>query len=257
MRACATPSAAPAPAPTTAARAPASGGTSGAPAASAPGSSAPSAPAAAAPASAAVAQSPAQSAAPGGGPPASGLQITLVPGASEARYRSQEQFANAVSFSEAVGATSAVEGQILLDEAGKVVPNASRITVDLSTLRSDQRTRDNYLQQNTLQTAQHPTAQFVPSEVRGLPSPLPTSGEVTFQLAGDLTLRGTTRPAVWDVRAQVSGSEVTGKATTQFTLQDYGIPKPSVARVVSIEDTIILELDFRATTGPEPAAARR
>ena len=199
----------------------------------------------------------AQSAAPGGGPTASGLQISLVPGASEARYRAREQFAGAPAFSDAVGTTSAVEGQMLLNETGKVVRDASRITVGLSTLHSDQQLRDRYLQDSTLQTGQHPTAQFVPTEVRGLPNSPPTAREVTFQLAGDLTLRGTTRPAVWDVRAQVAGADLTGKATTQFTLADFGIPKPTVARVVSIEDTIVLELDFRATTSPEPTAARR
>jgi polyisoprenoid-binding protein YceI len=230
MMACTTPSAAPAAAPATAARPSANGETT-------------------APTSAVIAQSPAQSAAPGDSPAASGLRLTLTPGGSEARYRAREQFVGAPALSEAVGTTSAVEGQVVLDATGRVVPDASRIIVDLSTLRSDQQTRDRYLRDITLQTGQHPTAQFVPTEVRGLPNPPPSAGEVSFQLAGDLTLRGTTRPVVWDVRARVAGADVTGQATTRFTLADFGIPKPTVSRVLSIEDTIIFELDFRATTG--------
>jgi polyisoprenoid-binding protein YceI len=182
----------------------------------------------------------------------SGLRFTFAPGQSEARYRAREQFANATLFTEAVGSTSAVGGQIVVDAANKIVPDASRVIVNLTSLQSDQQQRDNYLQRTTLQTAQHPNIELVPTEVRGLATPLPSAGPVTFQLLGDMILRGVTHPTVWDVQAQLAGSEVSGTATTQFTLADFNIPKPSVARVLSIQDTIRLELDFRGTTSAAP-----
>ena len=56
----------------------------------------------------------------------------------------------------------------------------SEITVDLTTLRSDESRWDRFIRQRTLETARFPQAVFVPREVRSLPKPLPTSGEATF-----------------------------------------------------------------------------
>jgi len=213
----------------------------GAPAASAPADQFAPAPA---PASATLAAAPVETAA------AEGLRLTLRPGASEARYRAREQLAGNTLFTEAVGRTTAVDGQVVVTAALNVVRDESRVTVDLTTLQSDQPQRDNYLQRTTLQTAQFPTAQLVPTEARGLPAQLPTAGEVAFQLVGDLTVKDVTRPTVWDVQARIAGPEVSGTAATQFTLADFNLPKPTVARVLSIEDTIRLELDFQGTTTP-------
>ncbi|HLH23364.1 MAG TPA: YceI family protein [Chloroflexota bacterium] len=199
------------------------------------------------------AQTPAASAS-GGAPAdaltsAGALRFVFAPG-SEARYRAREQFVGAPLPNDAIGATNAVDGQIVVDTAHNVVPDASRVTVDLRSLQSDQRQRDQYIQQNTLQTAQYPTAEFVPIEVRGLPTPLPASGALTFQLAGDLTVHGVTRPVVWDVQAQLDGGTASGTATTPVTLADFGMAKPSVARIMSIDDTIVLELDFQMASAP-------
>ena len=79
----------------------------------------------------------------------------------------------------------------------------------------------------------------------------PTSGQATFQLLGDLTVRGVTRPVTWDVTATFTPQEVTGQAKTTFTFADFEIEKPGVALILSIEDQVGLELDFRAA----PAAA--
>jgi polyisoprenoid-binding protein YceI len=212
-----------------------------------PAASAPNAqpPAASAPSSA---QAPAASA-PRADAPASASELRFAfESGSQARYRAREQFVGAQLPNDAIGTTGDVSGQIVVDTTHKVVRDASRVTVDLRSLQSDQRTRDQYIQQTTLQTNQFPTAEFVPTEARGLPATLPTSGTLTFQLAGDLTVHGVTRPAVWDVQAQMNGGAASGTATTRVTLADFGMPKPTVARIMSIEDTIVLELDFRVAT---------
>ena len=164
---------------------------------------------------------------------------------SEARYRARETFVNIPTPNEAVGRTTAVTGSIVLDGNNNVVRDQSRIVVDVSTLRSDEERRDNYLRQNTLLTAQYPNVTFQPTEVRGLPTPLPTSGEVQFQVAGDLTIRDVTRPAVWDVTATVDGRSVSGTARYDFYFGEWGVPVPQVARVASIFEPVVLEIEFR------------
>jgi polyisoprenoid-binding protein YceI len=237
---------APAAAPSSSAPSGAQAPTAQAPAARAPNAQAPVA------SGSGAAQAPAASAPRADSPASAGeLRFVFEPGGSQARYRAREQFVGAQLPNDAVGTTTEVSGQIVVDAAHQVVRDASRVTVDLRLLQSDQRQRDQFIQQNPLQTSQHPTAEFVPTEVRGLPGTLPTSGALTFQLAGDLTVHGVTRPAVWDVQAQMNGGAATGTATTRVTLADFGMTKPQVARIMSIDDTIVLELDFRVASAAD------
>ena len=122
----------------------------------------------------------------------------------------------------------------------------SKISVDLSKLQSDESRRDNFIKGNTLQTSRYPMATFVPTAVQGLPSPLPTSGQVTFQLLGDLTVHGVTKPVTWQVTAQFGDSTVTGDATSAINITEFGMSPPKAGPVLSIEDGLTLELAFTA-----------
>jgi len=174
------------------------------------------------------------------------LRLVLAAEGNEARYRVQEQLVNVSLPSDAVGVTSAITGMLVVNPDGTLVRDESKFVVDLTTLKSDQSRRDNYIKNNTLETRQYPTAEFAPTEALGLTSPLPTSGSVTFQLIGDLTVHGITRPAAWEVTAQiVDGQALVGSATTSFTFADFGMTAPRVSVVLSVEETIKLELDFR------------
>jgi polyisoprenoid-binding protein YceI len=180
-------------------------------------------------------------------PPASEGQLRLVLASegNEARYRVREQLANLAFPSDAIGATSAVSGLIVLAEDGAILREESKFLVDLTTLRSDNNRRDNFIQRNTLQTGSYPTAEFVPTEALGLLSPLPTTGEVKFQLVGELTVHGVTHVVTWEVTAQaVDGRALTGSAVTSVTFGDFGMTAPQVPVVLSVQETIGLELDF-------------
>lgn len=172
------------------------------------------------------------------------IRLVIAEG-SEARYRVKEQLANRSLPSEAVGATQAVTGAIVVRPDGTIVRDQSKVVVDLRTLRSDESRRDNYIKQNTLHTNQFPLAEFVPTEARGLPSTLPASGEATFQLVGDMTIHGVTRPVTWDVTARLASDEVTGSAKTSFKFGDFGMTVPRVMVVLSVEDNIWVEVDFK------------
>jgi polyisoprenoid-binding protein YceI len=176
--------------------------------------------------------------------PTDQLRLVLDPAQSEARYQAREQLANISFPTDAVGTTKAISGTIVIDESGTIVSQASKFVVDLTTLKSDKAQRDRFIQRNTLQTDTYPTAEFVPTQVVGLPSPLPTSGPVTFQLVGDLTVYGVTHPTTWDVTAQVAGQALTGSASTSVTFEDFNMTPPRVPVVLSVEDNITLIVDF-------------
>ena len=183
---------------------------------------------------------------PSGGPaPAAGqLRLDVAQG-TVARYLVQEQLAGANLPNDAVGVTSAVTGQVLLGPDGAVHSDQSRFTVDLTTLKSDDSRRDNYLRRSTLETSRFPKAEFVLQEVRGLALPLPVGAEAQFQLLGDLTVHGVTSSVVWNATGAFTAEGVTGKAATSFPFRQFGMSVPRVFVVVSVEDNIRLEVDFR------------
>jgi len=168
----------------------------------------------------------------------------LVPAESEARYRAREQLLGRSLPNDAVGRTNAVEGQIVFSSDGTIDSERSRFTVDLRTLQSDETRRDNYIKQNTLEVDRYPNAEFQPTAASGLPWPLPSNGQLQFQLEGNLTVHGVTKPVTWNVQATVEEQRITGTATTQVTFEDFGMTPPRVPVVLSLEDTITLELDF-------------
>jgi polyisoprenoid-binding protein YceI len=173
------------------------------------------------------------------------LRLNVDASQSEARYRVTEQLVRLDLPSDAIGRTNAISGQIVLNSDGTIVSEQSQFTVDLSTLKSDESRRDNFLRRNVLDTSQFPNATFVPRQAVGLPTPLPTAGAVSFQLTGDLTLRDVTQPVTWDFTGQVEGDALTGTATTAFTFEDFDLTQPRVPVVLSVEDNIRLELDLR------------
>jgi polyisoprenoid-binding protein YceI len=175
--------------------------------------------------------------------PEGATTFTVAPSGNEVRYRVREQLAGFDFPNDAIGKTTGVTGQIVIDDDGRVVSDASRFVVEAATITSDRDRRDNYLRRRTLTVDQHPTIVLVPTELRGLAIPS-GAGSDTFQIVGDLTVRGVTRPTTWNATAQFQNGRVTGSAVTRFTFPDFQMEKPRVRSVLSVADTIALEYDF-------------
>ena len=163
-----------------------------------------------------------------------------------ARYMVEEVLASQ-GFKVATGETSEVVGRIVFDADGAIIADESSIVIQAGTLKTDNDRRDRYVREQTLQTANYPEIIFRPTSAEGLPSPLSEAGgEVEFTLSGDLTIRDQTRPVTWDVTAEF-GDSITGLAVIDINFEQFGMDKPRVAVVVSVGDTIRLELDFVGT----------
>lgn len=156
----------------------------------------------------------------------------------------QETFANVPGLIDAVGTTKSVTGQIVITKDLKIA-DGSKITIDLTTLKSDRSQRDGFIQRTTFRNA--PTAVFVPKEFRGLPSPAPTSGPLKGQLVGDLTIGTVTRPVTFDFDGTIEGNTVKGKATSAIKITDLGLEIPRAPIILSVEDLAKLQISFTAT----------
>jgi polyisoprenoid-binding protein YceI len=174
-----------------------------------------------------------------------------VTNATKATVRVREQLVGVSLPSDAVLTATGASGTFVLNADG-TFSSDSKISIDLTTLASDQRDRDNFIKRDTLNTRQFPKAEFVPTDVSGLALPLPASGTFTFTLAGNMTIRGKTKQVSFDVTAKRDGANLTATATANpsWKFADFGMTAPSVPfRVVSVTDEIKLSVDLVAT-GP-------
>jgi len=173
------------------------------------------------------------------------LEITA---GTKARYKVTEQLAGISFPSDAVGTTEAITGSIVINPDGSIGAG-SKIVVDLKSLTSDQPQRDNYIQTRTLQTDKFPLLEVVPKRAVGLPSPMPAGNQAQFgfQLIGDLTLHGVTKEVTWNVIAVLGAAQVGGRAITTIDFATFDMTKPTLARLVSVDDKIHLEIEFRCT----------
>ena len=178
--------------------------------------------------------------------PGPGEVVILLEPGSLARYRVTEQLARRNLPNDAVGETSQVSGAIVFRQDGTLDPERSGFTIRMDTLKSDESRRDNYLRRNAVRTASYPLAKFVPQQVIGAPWPLPDSGTLDLQLVGEMTIRDTTAPVTWDLKADLSREGATGQAKTSFTFGHFGMSVPRLFFILSVEDNIRLELDFVA-----------
>jgi polyisoprenoid-binding protein YceI len=183
------------------------------------------------------------------------VRLVVAPSGNEARYRVREQLVRVDLPNDAVGETGKVSGGLSFDSAGRVIASASRFVIDAATLESDRERRDGYVRNRTLDTETYPTIVLRPTEVRGLAWPLPAAGTDSFEISGELTIKGVTRPTTWRAAARFEDGAAGGSAATAFTFDDFGLAQPRVPVVLSVADTIRLEYDFRLVPAQTSVAA--
>jgi polyisoprenoid-binding protein YceI len=128
----------------------------------------------------------------------------------------------------AVGRTDKVTGALVVD--GTTVSSA-KVTVDLTTVTSDQDRRDSQFQGRIMDTASYPTATFEltkPVELGTLPA---AGATVTKQAAGKLTLHGTTKAVTVDLTARRSGATIEVQGSIPVVFAEWNIPNPSFATI--------------------------
>ena len=178
--------------------------------------------------------------------------------------RGREQWVGISFLNDAVGVAEGVSGAIVVAPDGTVDVSQSRLLLDLATFSSDQARRDNFIRTRVFEIAQargcqpdcvlHETeAVFVPRMASN--SPLPPDNVETFfpivgfELRGDLTLHGVTKEITWEILATYNSEAgiVEGKAQTSFTFSTFDLTKPVLPFLLTVEDEIRLEVDFKAT----------
>jgi len=194
--------------------------------------------------------------APAPPPAAAGQTIFIIDSEqSEASYAVEERFLEKAlpklgiqpGVVTTVGVTKKVEGEIRvnLDDLTQP-PVGTVIRVDLSALTSDQPRRDKWIKENGPSFFKYPIAEFKATAIRNAPASYTEGQEIAFQLAGDLTIRDITHPVVFDVRAKLANGVLTGQATAQIKMSDYGIEPLNFANTLTVADEVTLTVDLVA-----------
>jgi polyisoprenoid-binding protein YceI len=162
---------------------------------------------------------------------------------SEAGYRVRERLANLPAESDAVGRTSDVTGSITVESNGDGARLAAgTLTVNTTTIVSNESRRDNRLRSEGLQTDQYPTATFTVTQPVDVPAAALAGTATNLTLTGDLTLHGVTKTVQIPAEAQLVGNTVQVAGTFTFPLADFQISAPNVGGfILSIADQGTLE----------------
>ncbi len=150
-----------------------------------------------------------------------------------------------------VGVTKQVEGEIRVNLQDLTQPpTGTVIRVNLTDLKTDQSRRDKWIQENGPSFLKYPVATFEATRIRNAPSAYQPGDEITFQLEGNLTIRNVTKPAVFDVKAKIADGVLTGTASTQIKMSEFGIEPPNFANTLSVGDDVIINVDLVAKRVP-------
>ncbi len=176
----------------------------------------------------------------------SGVVYHLDPAQSEAHYEVAETFFQGNRLNLAIGRTKGIAGDVLVDFANPANSQIGTIVIDVSQLTSDEGRRDNFIRNNFLQSSQYPQATFKPTKIEGLPASVKPGDQLTFKVTGDLTVKHATKPVTFDVTLTAGQDKLTGTATAQIALSDFGVGPIQIA-MLQTEDKAKLVFDFVAT----------
>ncbi len=152
----------------------------------------------------------------------------------------------------AVGTTSELAGQFVLDLEDLSQTQFSDFVVNARTFVTGSSTRDRAIRGPIILNSASDDFEFITFAVTdsvGLEGAAAVGDTFTFTLVGDLTIRDQTNEVEFEVTATlVDESTVEGTATTEVLRGDFGIGIPSVASVADVTDEVTLQMEFVATS---------
>lgn len=166
---------------------------------------------------------------------------------SEARFLIDETLSGSEIV--VVGATSNVEGDIIINFSNPMQSQLGEIAVNARTLRTDNEFRDQSLRGLILNTQQYEFIRFVPTEFAALTSdPVSVGDTVEFEITGDVTVRDVTRSVTFMVGVTVvSEDRIEGLAISpEIPYTDFNLSVRPPPNVSFLGETVTLELEFVA-----------
>ena len=148
-----------------------------------------------------------------------------------------------------VGTTSEVAGQVLFDPVDPAAAQFSEILINARTLETDRPNRDRAMRSAVVLNSgsdEHEFITFVPTTIEGLDGPIAVGEELTFDVTGELTIKGTTQPVTFSVTAVLEADDrLSGRAEAEVLRSDFGIDIPRAPGVADVTDEVTISSRLR------------
>ena len=151
---------------------------------------------------------------------------------SQATFTVNEKLAQLELPNDAVMRTTALAGDMRVDG------RASKVTLDLKQLTSDQSRRDNFVR--NMFRAQ-PTAVVTIPTLTGLPERYELGQVVKQQVNGTIAINGVEKPITLEVEARMDGAVLNVLGRTSFVWADFNITPPNTPSV-KVQDRVAVEV---------------
>ena len=177
----------------------------------------------------------------------------VVPGLSQASYSVDEVFIDEGNrFFTAVGATTAVSGEVVIDRTRPAQSRISEIVIDVRELTSDSDRRDRAIRERFLESRRFPQARLTNATLRDMPAEIANGRSFRYTVLGNLTVHGQTRETSWRGEATLTGDTLRGVARTQVKMTAFGIDVPSFLWL-RVADDVRLEIRYVAVPVRPPS----
>ena len=158
------------------------------------------------------------------------------------------KFSSKAPLETVTGETDQIWGKISFDPADIGAGVKSKLTVNLTTLKTGNRIRDSHMYNNHLHTAQYPECVFTFSRIDAQPvTGLIDGASYKFKIAGTLALHGVEKEIA--AETDVKWSEALGAldVTAKFEvyLSNFDIPRPQFL-VMKLDEKLTIEVHFTA-----------
>jgi polyisoprenoid-binding protein YceI len=150
------------------------------------------------------------------------------------------------------GRTHAIAGRAsLAPGTGGLVAGSAR--VEAASLDTGNGLRDRKMR-SMLRVKEHPEIVF---RAESLTASGPGGGPAwRGALAGDLTVRGVTRPVTFEVEGRWEGVELHARGSSRIRFTDFGMKPPKVLGILRASDEIAIAFDVVAVPAPPAPPAR-
>ena len=182
--------------------------------------------------------------------PAGPASFVLDSTRSVARFELDEELRG--SPQHVIGTTNQVAGQVRLDPGDLTAVEFSEIVINARTFETGSGQRDRAIRGPVILDSASDEFEFITflvTSVEGLPPEVSEGETIEFSVTGDLTIRGVTNEATFDVTATLTGdSTIEGTADATVSRDSYGIGIPNVPSVANVSDEVMLALEFVLTS---------
>lgn len=140
------------------------------------------------------------------------------------------------------GKTSKVQGVIRLADEDQLIDPEACIRIDAASLDTGISTRDNIMRADHLETAKHPTIDFLLKRIEGVKR---QSDGWDFEAGGTLSLHGETREILLPLRVRLAEGGVRLTGEIPLKMSDYRIALPKFL-FFTVEDQVVVSFDVLA-----------